>query len=75
MRFQASKETMNEENFHWNSNIAILPMANSLNLNSAYIYIYFFFRDLSMIAYIIETQKSKFADTEFCEFDESEPVR
>ena len=52
MRFQASKhkiigkmlgaklfateKTLNEENFHWNSNIAILGMVNSLNLNSAY---------------------------------------
>ena len=48
-----------EENFHWNSNIVISLMANSLNLNSAYLKI---FTNLSMIAYIIEFQKSKFAN-------------
>ena len=45
-------------------------MANSLNLNSAYYYI---FRNLSMITYIIEIQKSKFANIKFHEFDQSEP--
>ena len=34
-------------------------MAKSLNLSSAY---YFAFRNLSMTAYMIETQKSKFTD-------------
>ena len=29
--------TLQEEKFHWNLNFAILPMANLLNLNSAYI--------------------------------------
>ena len=46
-------------------------MANSLNLNSAF---YFIFRNLSLIAYIIGIQKSKFANIKFCEFDQSEPV-
>ena len=50
--------TLREEDFHWNLNFAIPLMANSLNLNSANYYI---FRNLSMIAYIIGIQKSKFA--------------
>ena len=45
-------------------------MANSLTLNYAYYYIY---RNNSMIAYIIEIQKTKFADILFREFDQSEP--
>ena len=45
-------------------------MANSLNLNSTYIYI---FRNLSMIDYIIRFQKSKLLI--FCDFDQSEPGR
>ena len=45
-------------------------MANLLNLNSAY---YFIFRNLLMIAYKIEIQKSKFANILFREFDRSEP--
>ena len=44
-------------------------MANSPNFNFAY---YFIFRNLSMIAYIIEIQKSKFANILFREFDQSE---
>mgnify|MGYP001791257924 CR=1 FL=1 len=47
-------------------------MENSLNLNSAYYYI--FFMNLPMIAYIIEIQKSKSSDILFREFDQSEPV-
>ena len=47
-------------------------MANSLNLNSTNYYI---FRNLSMIAYIIEIHKSKFANISFREFDQSEPGR
>ena len=55
----ASLLTMQEENFHWNLNFANSLMANSPNWNSANYYI---FRNLSMIAYIIKIQKSKFAD-------------
>ena len=44
-------------------------MANSLNLKSASYYI---LRNLSMIAYIIEIQKSKFANNYNREFDQSE---
>ena len=47
-------------------------MANSLNLNSAFYYI---FRNLSIIAYIIEIQKSKFANIKFHEFEQSESGR
>ena len=49
--------TLQRETFHWNLNIAISLMANLLNLNSAY----YIFRNLSMIAYMTEIQKSKFA--------------
>ena len=45
--------TLQEEMFDWNLNLAISLMVNSLNLNSAYYYI---FRNLSMIAYMIEIQ-------------------
>ena len=45
--------------FHWNLNLAILLMANSLNFNPAYHHI---FENLSMIVYIIEIQKLKFAN-------------
>ena len=48
-----------EENFNWNLNFAVSLIANSLNLNPAYYYIFW---NLSMIAYIIEVQKSKFAN-------------
>ena len=41
-------------------------------LNSASFYV---FRKLSMIAYIIEIQKSKFANIKFREFDQYEPSR
>ena len=40
--------TLQEENLNWNLNFAILLMANLLNLNSAYNYI---FSNFSMIAY------------------------
>ena len=49
--------TLQRETFHWNLNIAISLMANLLNLNS----VYYIFRNLSMIAYMTEIQKSKFA--------------
>ena len=45
--------TLQEEMFDWNLNLAISLMVNSLNLNSAYYYI---FRNLSMTAYMIEIQ-------------------
>ena len=48
-----------EENFNWNLNFAVSLIANSLNLNPAYYYIFW---NLSIIAYIIEVQKSKFAN-------------
>ena len=53
------KYTLQEENFHGNLNFAISPMTNSLNFYSAYYYI---FRNLSMIAYLIEFQQLKFAN-------------
>ena len=57
-----SLTTLQEENFHWSLKFAFLLMANPLNLNSAYSYI---FSNLSMIifsklkAYIIEIQKNQ----------------
>ena len=51
--------TLQAENLHWNLNFAISLMVNSLNSNSAYDTI---FINLSMIAYMIEIQKSKFAN-------------
>ena len=45
-------------------------MANSLNFYSA---IYHIFWNLSIIAYIIETQKTNFTNILFHEFDQSEP--
>ena len=48
-----SVTTLQEENFHWNSNFAIWLMGNSLNLNSVFYYI---FRNFSMIGCIIEIQ-------------------
>ena len=54
------KLTLQEKNFNWNLNFAISLMANLLNLNSGYNYM---FTNLSMIAYIIANQKSKFAYT------------
>ena len=35
--------------------------------------LFYFFRNLLMIAYITEIQKSKFANIKFREFDHSEP--
>ena len=43
--------TLQEEHFNWNLNFDTLLMANLLNSNSAY---YYAFKNLSMIAYIIE---------------------
>ena len=43
-------------------------MADSLNLDPAYPNI---FRDISMIAKKIEIRASKFANSQFCEFDNS----
>ena len=63
---------LREENFHWNLNFAISLMANSRNLNSAHDKT---LRNLSMIAYMIKIQKSKFANIKFREFDQSEPGR
>ena len=65
---------LQEENFHWNSNFAISLITNSLKLNSAYRY-NIIFKNLTMIAYMIEIQKSKFANISFCEFNQSEPGR
>ena len=45
-------------------------MANLLNLNSGYSYM---FTNLSMIAYIIAIQKSKFIYTYFSEINQSGP--
>ena len=44
-------------------------MANSLNFNSAH---FRFFGNLSMMAYVIEIQKPKFANISFREFDQFE---
>ena len=52
-----SMRILQHECFHWNLIFAISLMANSLNLNSAYFYI---FRNLSMIAQMIEIQEYKF---------------
>ena len=46
--FQLHFYTIQDENFHWSLNFAISLMANLLNLNSAYYYI---FRKLSIIVY------------------------
>ena len=48
-----------EEKCEWNLNFAISLMANLLNLNSTD---YNTFRNLSMIAHVIEIQKSKSAN-------------
>ena len=50
--------SLQEVIFHWNLNFDIALMTNSQNLNLAYD----IFRNLSMIAYIIGIQKSKFAN-------------
>ena len=56
---QSLTDILQEENFPGNLNFASSLMANSLNLNSAHNYI---FGNLSMIAYVIEMQKSEFAN-------------
>ena len=38
-RHQRPQPTLHKENYHWSSNFAISVMANSLNLNSAHVYI------------------------------------
>ena len=48
--------TLKEENFHWYLIFATSLMANSLNLNSVYSYIY---RNISVITLIIEIQINK----------------
>ena len=48
--------TLQEENFHWILNYDSSLMENSPNLNSLYYYV---FGNFSMIAYIIEIQKSR----------------
>ena len=53
--------TLKGKKFHWILILAFSLMANSLNLNSACPY-YYIFRNLSTIAYIIEIQKSTFAN-------------
>ena len=45
------------ENFHWSLNFTISLMAINLKADN-----YFIFRKLSMITYITEIQKTKFAD-------------
>ena len=50
---------LQEENFHTHLNFAISLMTNLLNLNLVY---YFISSKLSMIAYLIEIHKSKFAN-------------
>ena len=60
--------TLQEENFHWNLNFAISHMANSLNINSAKDQI---FKNISIMAYMKKTQKSKFANILFRELDHS----
>ena len=69
---QSLTDFLQEENFPGNLNFASSLMANSLNLNSAHNYI---FGNLSMIAYIIEMQKSEFPNIELRGFDQSEPGR
>ena len=49
-------------------NFTISLMANSLSIYAAN---YKIFKNLSMMAYITNTQKSKFANIQFCEFDHS----
>ena len=61
-----SMSILQDESFHWNLNFAISLMAKSLDLNSSNYYI---FRNLSMIAYMIEIQESKFANIKFFDVD------
>ena len=51
--------TLQEEDFSWNLYFAISPMANSIKLNLAS---YFIWRNVSIIPYIIESQKAKFVN-------------
>ena len=51
--------TLQEENFQWNLNFAISLMASSLNFKFRLL-LHYVFGNLSMTAYIIEIQKSKF---------------
>ena len=46
-----TRSTLQGKDVHWNLSFAIFLLANSLDSNSAY---YYNFRNLSMIAYIIE---------------------
>ena len=64
--------TLQEKYIHQNLYFAISLMSNLLNLNSAY---YYNFRNLLMIAFIIEIQKSKFVNIKFCKFYQYEPGR
>ena len=59
-----SMSILQDESFHWNLNFAISLMAKSLDLKSTY---YCIFRNLSMIAYMIEIQESKFSNIKFFE--------
>ena len=52
--------TLQAENFHWNFNFAISLMENSVSLNFANDDI---FKNLSMIAYVIENQNSPISFT------------
>ena len=61
-----SMSILQDESFHRNLNFAISLMAKSLDLNSAYNYIY---RNLSMIASMTEIQESKFANIKFFDVD------
>ena len=70
--FYGAIVTLKEEDFHLNLYFAITLMVNLLNINYASYYI---FRNLSIIAYIIEIQKSQFANIKFPEFDQSESGR
>ena len=54
--FALDPNTQQEENLNWVLIFAILLMANSLNLNSAHYARYYIFRNLSMVAYIINIQ-------------------
>ena len=54
------RAALREENFHWNSNTVISLMTNSLNLNSSYLKI--FYKTFNDSLYILEVQKSKFAN-------------
>ena len=55
---------LQEESFHWNLDFTISIMVDSRNLNTTC----FIFRNLSIIAYTIEIQKSKFANIKSVNF-------